>query len=141
MNQSPRLLTQNRTKRLISIVVCLFLIGCAPMVRLDGGTAEGISGYTYSLGKMTVIFQANFMDTWDGTLIALKKMQLYVEKTEHSRTKGKILAWRSDMTPIKISIAYESIEETEVAIKVGKLGEKDASVVITEQIRKALLHA
>ena len=68
-------------------------------------------------------------------------MELYVETNEHSLTKGKILAWGSDMTPVKISIAYQSLEETEVAIKVGKLGEKDASVGITEQIRKALFEA
>jgi hypothetical protein len=45
------------------------------------------------------------------------------------------------MTPVKISVEYQSLEETEVAIKVGKLGEKDASVVITEEIRKAILNA
>jgi hypothetical protein len=141
MKQFSRPLRKDIIKGLISMGMCLFFVGCAPVVRLDGGTAAGISGYNYSLGKMTVIFQANFMGTWDGTLIALKKMELYVETNEHSLTKGKILAWGSDMTPVKISIAYQSLEETEVAIKVGKLGEKDASVGITEQIRKALFEA
>ena len=138
MKKFSRFLRIHRLKRLISAGICLSLLGCAPLVRLDGGTAAGIAGYNYSLGKMTVIFQANFMDTWDGTLIALEKMKLYVENREHSLTEGKILAWRRDMTPVKISIEYQSLKETEVAIKVGKLGEKDASVVITEEIRKAL---
>ena len=68
-------------------------------------------------------------------------MQLYVENKEHSLTKGKILAWRTDMTPVKISIEYLSLKETEVAIKVGKLGEQNTSAVITEEIRKVLFNA
>lgn len=126
---------------LMSVVICVLLLGCAPLVRLDGGTAAGVAGYNYSMGKMTVIFQSNFMDTWDGTLNALQNMQLYVENKEHSLTKGKILAWRTDMTPVKISIEYLSLKETEVAIKVGKLGEQNTSAVITEEIRKVLFNA
>jgi hypothetical protein len=111
------------------------MAGCAPLV-LIGGT--GVSGYKYYMGEMTVIFQADFMKTWDGTLTALKEMSLPVEDKSHSLTKGTILARGEDKKPVRIVINYRSSQETEVAIRIGRFGDKNASATITEKIRRLL---
>ena len=123
---------------LILFVLSIVLPGCAPMVRLEGGPGVGIAGYKYYMGEMTVIFEANFMDTWDATVTALNDMQIYVDRKEHGLTKGKILAKRADNKPIRITIEYKSSEETELRIKIGKLGDKDTSAAITEKTREVL---
>ena len=123
---------------LISFILYFVLPGCAPMVRLEGGSGAGIAGYNYYMGEMTVIFEANFMDTWDATVTALNDMQIYMDRKEHGLTKGKILAKRADNKPIRITIEYKSSEETEVGIRIGRLGDKDTSVAITQKTREVL---
>ena len=124
-----------RSNCLMKVIIFLLLAGCAPLVLIGG---SGVSGYKYYMGEMTVIFQADFMKTWDGTMTALKEMSLSVENKSHSLTKGTIFARREDKKPVRIAINYRSSLETEVAIRIGRFGDKNASATITEKIRKVL---
>ena len=135
VSQSIRMI---RSKCLMHVIYFFLLTGCAPLVLLGGGTAAGVSGYKYYMGEMTIIFQADFMKTWDGTMTALKEMELSVENRSHSLTKGTILARREDKKPVRIAIKYRSPKETEVAIRIWKFGDKEASVTIAEKIRSVL---
>jgi hypothetical protein len=108
------------------------------MVRLDGGATNGVVAYRYYLGEMTVVFQAGFMETWDGAIIALREMELPIEKSKHDLTKGKIVGAHPDSKTVTLSLQYKTNTETEVVIKVGRLGDKEASAEITEEIRKVL---
>jgi hypothetical protein len=65
-------------------------------------------------------------------------MDLRIVHSEHGPTKGKIVAERSDKTPIYLSMEYKSAEETQVSIRVGEFGDREASEIIFEKIRKAL---
>ena len=124
-----------RSNCLMQVMLFFLLAGCAPLV-LTGGS--GVSGYKYYMGEMTVIFQADFMKTWDGTMTALKEMSLFVENKSHSLTKGTILARREDKKPVRIAINYRSSQETEVTIRIGRFGDKNAAATITEKIRRVL---
>jgi hypothetical protein len=124
-----------RSNFLMQVIFCFLLAGCAPLVLIGGA---GVSGYKYYMGEMTVIFQADFMKTWDGTMTALKEMSLAVESKAHSLTKGTILARREDKKPVRIAINYRSSQETEVTIRIGRFGDKNASATITERIRSVL---
>ena len=125
-------------KYLLPLVLCLFLAGCAPLIIFGVGTAAGIGGYKWYEGKLAVIYQASFVDTWDATLKVIEHMNMLVEKKNHDLTAGNINARRADRKPVTISLAYKSEKETEAGIRVGIFGDRSASMAIKEEIRKEL---
>ena len=127
-----------RLKCVAPILLAFLLAGCAPLIIFGAGTAAGVAGYKYYQGALTVIFKVPFMKTWDGTLTALQEMQLDIESSDHDLTSGTIYAKRSDKKEVKVSLAYKSAEETEVIIRVGLFGDKDASVAIKDRIAGVL---
>jgi len=110
-------------------------------VFFSAGTAAGVGGYKFYKGSLTVIYQAPYMDTWDATLRALDKMNLQIESKKHDLTKGKIKARTADNKQVHISLKYKSSEQTEVVIRVGIFGDKAASMVIKDEIRKELFES
>ena len=127
-----------RWKSLFSLLVCLCLSGCFAAVGFIAGTAAGVGGYKYYQGKLTVVYQSPFMETWDATLRALEHMNFPVESKDHDLTGGKIAAKKADDTPVRLKLEYKASQETEVGIRVGLFGDQKASVVIKEEIRKQL---
>ena len=116
--------------------LCL-LLGCAPAVFL-AGTATGIGAYKWYQGALLVVYDAPYMQTWDATLKAVEDMELEIRSKKHDLTTGKINARRADEKPVTVSVEYKNAMETEVKIRVGIFGDKDASLVIKERIREAL---
>jgi uncharacterized lipoprotein len=115
-------------------------MGCAaPIVFFGAGTAAGVVGYKYYEGSLAVIFQSPFMETWDATLKALNQMNIRIESSSHDITSGKIKAKRGDNQRVAVSLNYKSAQETEVVIRVGALGNQNASMAIKEEIRKILV--
>jgi hypothetical protein len=117
---------------------CFFNTACTSLVLFGAGAAAGVAGYVFYKGSLTVVYQASYLKTWDATIEVLKEMDLRIVHSEHWTTKGKIVAERSDKKPIYISMEYKSAEETELSIRVGEFGDKEASDGIIEKIRKAL---
>ena len=127
-------------KRMITLLVCcVFLSGCAaPLIFFGAGTAAGVAGYKYYEGVLTVTYKAPYIDTWDASNRAAKALGLVVKSAKHDLTQGKIVAMRAGGDRVTISLKYRSAKVTEVGIRVGTLGDKDASGTIAEQIRKEL---
>lgn len=125
-------------KRPLILFMLLSLAGCAVGAGFIAGTAMGIVGYKYYEGKLIVIYQAPFMDTWDATLRTLKRIKIKIKSSRHGLTSGNIKAVGLDNEPINISFKYISSQETQVGIRVGLLGDKKASSTIKEEIRKEL---
>jgi len=123
---------------LLPVLCVFFLSSCAPLWFFAAGTAAGIGGYKYYQGALHVIYQAPYMKTWNATLKALEEMGITVESKKHDPTTGEIVARRADKTTVTISLKYRSPEETEVIIRVGLLGDRNASEVIKEKIRDKL---
>jgi uncharacterized lipoprotein len=126
-----------RAKFTILIIYCLLLTGCAVAI-FAAGTAAGIAGYKYYKGTLVVIYEAPFTETWNAALEALARMNISIESSDYDLTSGNIEAKRSDNKPVSISVKYKSTNETEVVIRVGYIGEKEASESIKEWIRKVL---
>ncbi len=122
----------------ISLLLILLLPSCSPVVRM--GESTGIAGYSYSLGTLHVLYKAGIMDTWDATLAALKEANLSITESGHGQSSGRIIAKRADETLVTVSLDYKSHKETEVSIRVGYVGERDASVKIAEAIRRILFN-
>ena len=123
---------------LFSALLCLCLSSCAPLIFFGAGTAAGVSGYKYYRGALNVTYQAPYIKVWDAALTALKGMNLEIEDQKHDLTVGTIAAKRADKKPVRVSIEYKSANETEAVIRVGFFGDKDASILVKEEIGKVL---
>jgi hypothetical protein len=141
-HKKPRRWVMRKRSHLVWAWLMLFLSGCAaPVVFFGAGTAAGVTGYKYYRGSLSVVYQAPYMETWDATLKAVENMQMQVQEQKHDLTTGKIVAKRADKKGVHISVKYMSSEETEVVIRVGFLGDQEASMAIKEEIRKVLFKA
>lgn len=123
---------------LLPVIFFLFLAGCGALVVFGVGTAAGVAGYKWYEGALTVIYEAPYIKAWDATLKALEDMELKIQSQKHDLTKGTIKAKLDDDRSLSVSLAYKSAQQTEVVIRVGFFGDKDASDVIQENIRKEL---
>ena len=123
---------------LLPLTFFLFLTGCGALVVFGAGTAAGVAGYKWYEGALTVIYEAPYIKAWDATLKALEKMESEIQSQKHDLTKGAIKAQLKDKKSVSISLSYKSAQQTEVVIRVGFFGDKDASDVIQEDIRKEL---
>jgi hypothetical protein len=119
------------------IFVLIFLTSCVPVV-FFAGTVAGIGSYKYYQGVLTVVYEAPYIDTWEATLKSVDNLKMQIKKKDHDLTAAKIVAKLADNRTVTISLKYKSSEETEVNIRVGLLGNKDASDQIKEEIRKVL---
>ena len=129
----------NGKRMILSLVCCMFVAGCAaPLIFFGAGGAAGVAGYKYYEGVFNVAFKAPYIDTWHAANKGAVDLHLAVESATHDLTKGKIVARRADGQRVVISLEYKSADETEVGIRVGTLGDKEASKIIAEQIRKEL---
>ncbi len=126
-----------RGRFLFPVLVCLCIAGCAPVAFMVGAAA-GVSGYKYYEGALTVVYQAQYIKTWDASIKALTDMGFSIKDKKQDLTKGKIEAMRADNKPVTVSLKYVSSQETEVTIRVGLLGDENASHVIKDKIRSVL---
>ena len=62
------------------MIFFLFLAGCSALVLFGAGTAAGIAGYKWYEGALTVIYEAPYIEAWEGTLKALEKMELEMNR-------------------------------------------------------------
>ncbi len=114
------------------LISCVFT-GCAP-VAFIGGAAIGVSGYKYINSSLIVIYKAPFDKTWDASVSALEKLDYQVYERQRKMTSGKISTAGSINEKIKLSVKYVSLEETEVTIRVGLLGDEVISGKIKDKI-------
>ena len=68
-------------------------------------------------------------------------MKIRVCRSEYDVTSGKITKKTRTDKPVTISIKYKTAKESEVVIRVGHLGDKDASIEIKEGIREILFES
>ncbi len=119
------------------ILIMGLFTSCVPVV-FFAGTVAGIGSYRYYQGVLTVVYEAPYIDTWEATLKTVDNLKMQIKKKDHDLTTAKIVAKQANNKTVTISLKYISSEETEVDIRVGLLGNKDASDIIKEEIRKIL---
>ena len=122
-------------KKLIFTVLAVIFIysGCAP-VAFIGGAALGVSGYKYYNSSLIVIYKAPFDKTWDASISAMEKLEYQIYERNRKMTSGKIVTTGALNEKIKVSVKYVSLEETEVTIRVGLLGDEVISNKIKDKI-------
>jgi uncharacterized lipoprotein len=122
----------------VSLLLCVFLTGCAPILFL-GGAAAGIGGYKYYKGLLTVVYEAPYEKTWDASIKALEDLEFTIQEKTEKLGSGKISATSSSKNhEVNLSLEYVSPQETEVSIRIGLLGDENASNVIKDKIASIL---
>ena len=116
-----------------AVLISFIFAGCAPLAFI-GGAALGVGGYKYYNGALIVIYKASFNKTWDASVSALENLDYQIYESNKKMTSGTIITTGTLKERIKLSLKYVSLEETEVTIRVGLLGDKAASNKIKDKI-------
>ena len=124
---------------IVLILISFLSTGCAP-VAFIGGAALGVGGYKFYNGALVVIYKTSLDRTWDASIKALEEMEYQIYKRNREMTSGKISTAGSLNERIKISVKYVSLEETEVGIRVGVLGDEVISNKIKDKISDILFN-
>ena len=123
-----------KLRYIFSLLLFLCITGCAPMLFL-GGAAAGIGGYKYYKEILTVVYEAPFDDTWDASIKALEDMGFTIENQTKELGSGRISTREDEKNKkVNLTLQYKSPQETEVKIRVGLLGDENASNVIKDRI-------
>ena len=118
---------------MIAILISFVFSGCAP-VAFIGGAALGVGGYKFYNGALVVIYKAPFDKMWDASESALGKLEYQIYERKRKMTSGKIETTGSIKERVKLSLKYVSLDETEVSIRVGILGDEIISNKIKDKI-------
>lgn len=128
-----------RLRYVLSLLLCLCLTSCAPVLFGAAGAAAGIAGYKYYKDVLTVVYEAPFDNTWDASIKALEGMGLTIDEKAKKMGTGKISTKEdANNKAVHLTLEYKSPQETEVSIRVGLLGDENASKIIKDKIGSIL---
>ena len=117
----------------MAMLISFVFTGCAP-VAFIGGAALGVGGYKYYNGSLVVIYKAPFDKVWEASGLALEKLEYQVYESNKKMTSGKMETAGSIKERVTLKFKYVSLEETEVSIRVGLLGDEIISNKIKDKI-------
>lgn len=118
---------------IIAILISISFSSCAP-VAFIGGAALGVGGYKFYDGKLIVIYPATLEKTFDASILAMENLEYQIYERQRKLTSGKIVTTGAVKDQIKLSFKTHSLEETEVSIRVGLLGDETISNRIKDKI-------
>ncbi len=111
--------------------------GCAVLL-VGAGAGAGAGAVAYVKGELQSTYAASLDRTWNATLVALKEMNITVQKEKKDSLGGDIEAVRADGTSVKIAVAPAGQGTTTVKIRIGILGDRDGSETINRRIAQHL---
>jgi hypothetical protein len=123
----------NRLKNLLLVVV-LLSTGCAALVI---GGAAAVGTYTYVAGELKKTYNANLDATYKATIAGCESLGLPVLDREKQLSQASIKTMDGERD-VWISIKVQSSTTTEVAIRIGYLGDEQGSRRIHEAIGNKL---
>jgi uncharacterized protein YceK len=124
-----------RRRAILSLVLilCLLTSGCAAVIvgALAGGAAIG-----YYKGWLVDQVNADVPRTFEATKAALGELKMPIEKARYDMIRGKINSKLADGKHVYIRLKATEGGTTEIRVRVGMLGDKDASHRILRAIRR-----
>ena len=118
---------------ILAFFISIVLTSCAPAAFI-GGAALGVGGYKYYDGKLVVIYPAPLEKTFDASIQAIENLEYQIVERQRKLMSGKILTSGSVKDQVRLSFKYNSMDETEVIIRVGLLGDEAESNKIKDKI-------
>jgi hypothetical protein len=119
-------------------LLILLIFGHTRCVPLLVGAAAGAGGMSYAKGALSKNFEANVEKTHKATLKALKGLKLFIKSEELNKHDAMVKAEFEDGEEAKVFIDAVTEHVSKVTIRVGFMGDRDASQVILNAIQKQL---
>ena len=126
--------------KLVSLVLLTgwLLQGCVALVAAGAGAGAGAGALAYVRGELQTTYPAALDRTWDTVLGALNELAIPVKSARKDALGGSIEATRADGTAVRIALESAGPGATAVRIRVGMLGDEEASKAIHRKISERL---
>ncbi|MFQ5432854.1 MAG: DUF3568 family protein [Nitrospinota bacterium] len=124
---------------LLMIPVLFVITSCAaPLVPLAAGAGAGAGGYAWYKGELVKNFEKPMGAVYAASLNAVKSMGLSVNKKAKGPFEAKVETMLAGGKNVNIRIKKLSSKSSEVAIRVGVIGNENKTNHIMRQIEKRL---
>lgn len=123
---------------LVLLIIGIVLINAYGCVAILAGTAGGVGTGVWLSGKLTQEVNAPYARTIDATKSALKSLNLKITKETKSENVTQIKGKYTDDREIWIDIRPIAKLSTKIDVRVGALGDKEASAKILKRITRYL---
>jgi hypothetical protein len=120
------------------LLVAVLLLNFTGCVALVAGTAGGAGTAFWLGGKVSEEVKASLKKSVDATTSALKSMRLEITKTTVKDEVAQIKAEYTDKRVVWIDIKKVTQDSSQIEIRVGMKGDKEASTKILERIKRYL---
>lgn len=126
-----------KMRRLLAALIVMPLVsGCFWAV---AGGAGAAGTYVWMNGNLSRNYTQPMETAWEGTLHALRVLQLPVEERKHDAFFGVIKARMAKRDEImKITLERWTDTETKISVRAGVFGDRKISERVHEEIEKAL---
>jgi hypothetical protein len=121
----------------MTALTCLLLCSGCLGVFLTG-TAIGVGTIVYKQGELVSVEPADVKATFAATEKALTEMDALINVRQLSGLNAMVEATVPNGWKVRVKIERVDYKETQVSIRIGKIGHEDYSMVILEKIRKQL---
>jgi hypothetical protein len=126
-----------RKRALLSLIIslCILTSGCAAVVAAG---AAGGAGIVYYQGWLTDQVTTDVPRTFEASRAGLKELNIRITEARYDNIKGKVNGELADGTNVYVKLKATEGKTTEIKIRVGALGDKDASHRILRAIKRQL---
>ncbi len=120
------------------LVMSLAAGGCGFLVGAGIGAAGAYAGYRYEQGKFETAYRQPYEKVYEASLASLKEMNISVGSVTEDAAGASIEGQRADGTDVSLDLSKAGPETTQAAIRVGLLGDEQASRTIADAIAARL---
>jgi uncharacterized lipoprotein len=122
----------------LCLMIAPLLSGC-PVALLGAGAAAGVGAYKYVEGEASQVHAGSYDQVWNGSLNALRQMNMTVVDTKRDALGGEIKARRAaDNKDVTVKVEPVDRDSTRVKVRVGTIGDEEESRLIHQRISTAL---
>lgn len=128
----------NYKKCLIMAILGISLLlntGCAAVL-LGGAAAAGAGTILYVKGELQSTDDVSIDKAWRATILAVDDLGFVVTSKEKDAVSARLTALTADNKEVKITLNRKADKVTQIAIRVGTLGDESLSRLILDKIRE-----
>ncbi|HEX3034438.1 MAG TPA: DUF3568 family protein [Thermodesulfobacteriota bacterium] len=128
----------NYKKCLIMAILGISLLlntGCAAVL-LGGAAAAGAGTILYVKGESQSTDDVSIDKAWRATILAVDDLGFVVTSKEKDAVSARLTALTADNKEVKITLNRKADKVTQIAIRVGTLGDESLSRLILDKIRE-----
>ena len=121
----------------VLFLAALLFTGCAAAI-LATGAGLGVGTYAWIKGELKRTYPATYDAVWIAAHDSLQSLEMPVVGEQRDALKGTIMAKRANGADVRVDVKYLTETTTQVAIRVGLIGDRPVSTRIHETIQTRL---